>query len=151
MRVGSVEAVALAWDELILAGRNSGGLLSSFLSNSSLPGRLAQLVLVTSGVEDVALNRLTRDARRRLVDALTSFPIPATGTEGYRTAEVTGGGVALEEVDPGSGRSRLVPGLFLAGEILDAFGPIGGFNFQWAWTTGRTAGEAAARSVTPSR
>jgi predicted flavoprotein YhiN len=54
--------------------------------------------------------------------------------------------VALEEVDAGSGRSRLVPGLFFAGEILDAFGPIGGFNFQWAWATGRTAGEAAARA-----
>jgi predicted flavoprotein YhiN len=59
---------------------------------------------------------------------------------------VTGGGIALEDVDPGSGRSRLVPGLFLAGEILDAFGPIGGFNFQWAWATGRTAGEAVARA-----
>ena len=87
-----------------------------------------------------------QEARARLVAALTAFPLPATGTEGYRTAEVTGGGVALEEVDPGSGRSRLVPGLFFAGEILDAFGPIGGFNFQWAWATGRTAGEAAARA-----
>jgi predicted flavoprotein YhiN len=70
-----------------------------------------------------------------------------TGTEGFRAAEVTGGGVALEEVDPGSGESRLVPGLFLAGEILDVFGPIGGFNFQWSWATGRTAGRAAARAA----
>ena len=87
-----------------------------------------------------------QDARGRVVETLTAFPLPVTGTEGYRTAEVTGGGVALEEVDAGSGRSKLVPGLFLAGEILDAFGPIGGFNFQWAWATGRTAGEAAARA-----
>jgi predicted flavoprotein YhiN len=53
--------------------------------------------------------------------------------------------VALDEVDPGSGRSRVVPGLWLAGEVLDAFGPIGGFNFQWAWGTGWTAGVSAAR------
>ena len=51
---------------------------------------------------------------------------------------MTAGGVALEEVDPGSGASRLASGLFLAGEVLDAVGPIGGFNFQWAWATGRT-------------
>jgi hypothetical protein len=139
------------WEERLKAGAASGGFLSSFLSRSSLPDRLVQLVLATSGAEDVPLYRLTRDARRHVVEALTAFPIPATGTEGYRTAEVTGGGVALEEVDPGSGRSKLVPGLFLAGEILDAFGPIGGFNFQWAWATGRTAGEAAALSLTISR
>ena len=156
VRFGSADAAAKAWDELLLAGRRSGGLLSSLLSRSLLPDRLVQLILATSGVTDVPLYRLTREARRCVVDALTAFPIPATGTEGYRTAEVTGGGVALEEVDPGSGRSRIVPGLFLAGEILDAFGPIGGFNFQWAWATGRTAGEgaarsAAARSVSPLR
>ena len=93
------------------------------------------------------LHRLTREARREVVRALTALPLPVEGTEGYRTAEVTAGGVALEEVDPGSGASRLVPGLFLAGEILDATGPIGGFNFQWAWATGKTAGEGAARSL----
>ena len=140
-----------AWEEKLIAGARSGGSLIPVLSRSSLPDRLIQLILTTCGVVDVPLYRLTREARRRVVDALTAFPIPATGTEGYRTAEVTGGGVALEEVDPGSGRSKLVPGLFLAGEILDAFGPIGGFNFQWAWATGRTAGKAAARSLTLSR
>ena len=148
-RFGNAEAVARAWDEQLRLGTRSGALLSSFLRNSSLPDRLIQLILATCGVADVSLSRLTREARKRVVSALTSFPIPATGTEGYRTAEVTGGGVALEEVDPGSGESRLVPGLFFAGEILDVFGPIGGFNFQWAWATGRTAGEAAARYVTP--
>jgi len=96
-------------------------------------------------VSDVSLSHLSRESRRAVVAALESFELPVTGTEGYRTAEVTGGGVALEEVDAGSGRSLLVPGLYFAGEILDAFGPIGGFNFQWAWATGRTAGEAAAR------
>ncbi len=120
--------------------------LLPFLRKSSLPDRLASLILETARVPDVQLSYLSRESRSRVVETLAAFPLPATGTEGYRTAEVTGGGVALEEVDPGSGRSRLVPGLHLAGEILDAFGPIGGFNFQWAWATGRTAGEAAARA-----
>jgi hypothetical protein len=138
-----------AWEEKLRRRPGSGGSLSSFLRNSSLPDRLVHLLLATCGLTDVPLYRLTREARRRVVDTLTAFPIPATGTEGYRTAEVTGGGLALEEVDPGSGESRLVPGLYFAGEILDAFGPIGGFNFQWAWATGRTAGEAAARRFSP--
>jgi hypothetical protein len=113
----------------------------------SLPDRVSALVLGEAGVAgDVPLHRLSREARREVVRALTSLPLPVEGTEGYRTAEVTAGGVALEEVDPGSGASRLVSGLFLAGEILDATGPIGGFNFQWAWATGRTAGEGAAKS-----
>ncbi len=109
-----------------------------------LPDRLAGMLLDSAGIPDAPLHRLTRDERRRISGALASFPLPVTGTEGYRTAEVTGGGVALGEVDPGSGRSRLHKGLYFAGEVLDAFGPIGGFNFQWAWATGRTAGHAAS-------
>lgn len=60
-------------------------------------------------------------------------------------AEVTGGGVPLSEVDCASMQSRVAPGLFLCGEILDVFGRIGGFNFYWAWLTGRLAGLAAAK------
>jgi hypothetical protein len=133
-----------AWDETLRAG--SGTVLSAL--RRSLPDRLAALVLDSSDVAaDTPLHRLTRAARRGVVSALTALPLPVEGTEGYRTAEVTAGGVALEEVDPGSGASRRVPGLFLAGEILDAVGPIGGFNFQWAWATGRTAGEGASRAL----
>jgi len=128
--------------------RSDTGSLLTVLRKKT-PDRLASLILETAGVTDASLSQLSRADRGRLVETLTAFPIPATGTEGYRTAEVTGGGVALEEVDPGSGESKLVPGLFLAGEILDAFGPIGGFNFQWAWATGRTAGGAAARRLSP--
>jgi len=71
--------------------------------------------------------------------------LPWSGHEGYAKAEVTGGGVSLAEVDPATMESRKHPGLFLCGEILDAFGPIGGFNFQWAWATGRAAGIGAAQ------
>ncbi|HSB64309.1 MAG TPA: aminoacetone oxidase family FAD-binding enzyme [Thermoanaerobaculia bacterium] len=141
---------AAQWDAALRgAGRSAGSRslsLLPFLRKSSLPDRLASLILEVARVPDIPLSYLSREARARVVETLTAFPLPATGTEGYRTAEVTGGGVALEDVDPGSGESRLVPGLFLAGEMLDAFGPIGGFNFQWAWATGRTAGEASARA-----
>ena len=71
--------------------------------------------------------------------------LPWTGDEGYRKAEVTGGGVSLAEIDPRTMESRRHRGLFICGEVLDAFGPIGGYNFLWAWATGRAAGEAAAR------
>ena len=147
----NASAIASAWDARLVAGARSGISLLTLLRKSSLPlfsalpDRLSQLVLAESGVADQPLARLTRDARRKVAATLAAFPLPATGTEGYRTAEVTGGGVALDEVDPGSGKSKVVPGLWLAGEVLDAFGPIGGFNFQWAWGTGWTAGDSAAR------
>ena len=73
--------------------------------------------------------------------------MPVTGDEGYKKAEVTGGGVALDEVDPKTLESRRCPGLYLCGEILDVFGPIGGHNFAWAWATGRAAGLAAGTPV----
>lgn len=131
------------WDAAI---RQGSGSLSGFLKRR-FPDRLAELLRSAAGVPDTPLSGLTREARRRVVSVLTAFELPVSGTEGYRTAEVTGGGVALSEVDPGSCRSKLQPDLFLAGEILDAFGPIGGFNFQWAWATGWTAGGAMAAAA----
>jgi predicted Rossmann fold flavoprotein len=109
------------------------------------PDRLVELLLKTASVENITLSQLTREKRRALLQVLEDFPLIVHGTEGYRTAEVTGGGVSLEEVEPATGESRIVPGLFFAGEILDVFGPIGGFNFQWAWATGSTAGLGAAQ------
>lgn len=128
------------WDAAL---RSAPGNLAPLL-RKRFPDRLAGAVIAAANVQDVSLSRLTREARRAVVEMLEAFPLPVNGTEGYRTAEVMGGGVALEEVDPATGESRIEPGLFLAGEILDAFGPIGGFNFQWAWSTGRTAGGGAA-------
>jgi predicted flavoprotein YhiN len=79
------------------------------------------------------------------VETLTRGDLPWTGDEGYKKAEVTGGGVSLAEIDPRTMESHRHRGLFLCGELLDAFGPIGGYNFLWAWTTGRAAGRAAGR------
>ena len=73
--------------------------------------------------------------------------MPWSGDEGYKKAEVTGGGVALSEVDPRTMESRRHKGLYLCGEMLDAFGPIGGYNFLWAWATGRAAGLAASATI----
>ena len=67
---------------------------------------------------------------------------PSPGTLGFEKAEVTSGGVALDEVDSRNMESKLCPGLFLAGEILDLDGPIGGYNFQAAWSTGWLAGRS---------
>jgi len=111
-----------------------------------MPVRLAEALLREAGVPDSrSLAELRSDERKRLLDTLTQYELPWTGHEGYRTAEVTGGGVALSEVDPRTLESRRCPGLYLCGEILDAFGPIGGYNFLWSWATGRAAGQAAAR------
>jgi predicted flavoprotein YhiN len=76
-----------------------------------------------------------------ILDRMKGWRIPVAGTRGYPKAEVTSGGVDLLEVDSQTMQSRLIPGLFLAGEILDLDGPIGGYNFQAAWSTGHTAGE----------
>jgi len=76
------------------------------------------------------------------VHALTEWPLPVSDTRGYNFAEVTAGGVALDEIDPSTMESRRCPGLYLVGEILDVDGRIGGFNFQWAWSTAFVAGRA---------
>jgi predicted flavoprotein YhiN len=110
-----------------------------------VPQRLAERLLAESGVPpDRRASELRRGERVALVENLTAFRLPWTGDEGYRKAEVTGGGVALDEVDPRTLESRRHPGLFLCGEMLDAFGPIGGHNFAWAWATGHAAGLGAS-------
>jgi predicted Rossmann fold flavoprotein len=113
-----------------------------------LPERLAHALLALSGVpRDRRTSALTRSERLAIVANLTACELGWTGHEGYKKAEVTGGGVALDEVDPKTLESRRTPGLYFCGEVLDAFGPIGGHNFAWAWSTGRAAGMAAARAA----
>ena len=113
---------------------------------AELPHRLAEILLAANQIDaGRPLAQLGRVERRRLIDTLVRGPLPYTGDEGYRKAEVTGGGVNLAEIDPLTMESRRHPGLFLCGEMLDAFGPIGGYNFLWAWATGRAAGLGAAQ------
>ena len=104
--------------------------------------------MVEAGIPaDRRTSSLKRSERLALIDALTGYPLPWSGNEGYKKAEVTGGGVALGEVDPKTLESKRVAGLYLCGEMLDAFGPIGGHNFSWAWATGRAAGLAAGSPI----
>jgi len=127
----------LDWDAALLEKR---GTVRAVVS-TRLPRRLAEALVTEAGVHPgTPLAELRRTDRRAVVAALTSYTLPWTGHEGYAKAEVTGGGVRLDQIDPRTMESRRTPGLFLCGEILDAFGPIGGHNFQWAWATGRAAG-----------
>lgn len=131
-----------AWESL-LAER--AGLVATRVA-SRLPARLADLLIDAAGVpRERRMAELKREERLRLIVALTEYRLPVSGDEGYKKAEVTGGGVALDEVNPSTLESRTHPGLYFCGEVLDAFGPIGGHNFMWAWSTGRAAGNAAAR------
>ena len=82
----------------------------------------------------------TREERRRLVRDLLELPLPVIRDRGFDFAEVTAGGVPLTEIDTATMESRVCPGLYLCGEILDVDGRIGGYNFQWAWASGRRAG-----------
>ena len=91
-----------------------------------------------------AIAQLPRKDRDHLLTLLTQFPFPIVQDRGWNYAEVTAGGVPLEEINFRTMESKIVPGLYLVGEILDCDGRIGGFNFQWAWATGRLAGRAAA-------
>jgi predicted flavoprotein YhiN len=117
-----------------------------------LPERLADALVASAGVDPSRpLAQLRREERRRLIDVLVRSELPWSGDEGYRKAEVTGGGVSLAEIDPRTMESRRHRGLFLCGELLDAFGPIGGYNFLWAWATGRAAGIGAGTQASRTR
>ena len=147
IRVRWGDQPARDWEARLQAG---GGASVLGTLREVLPHRLAARLLDEAGVPPTReLAQLRREERRELHRRLTEYPLPWTGDEGYRKAEVTGGGVALGEIDPRTQESRRHKGLFFSGEILDAFGPIGGYNFAWAWATGRTAGLAAARTGRP--
>jgi hypothetical protein len=107
------------------------------------PERFARALAGEAG----PIGAMTRTERRELALRISRLPLPVVGDRGYNFAEVTAGGVALDQIDPATMESRVVPGLHLCGELLDADGRIGGFNFQWAWASGYLAGRAAARAL----
>lgn len=111
-----------------------------------LPERVAGALLRHVGIDPAtAAGQLPRDSRRTLVHGVTALSLPVVQHRGWNYAEVTAGGVPLGEINYRTMQSRKVPGLYLAGEVLDCDGRIGGFNFQWAWATAHLAGRAAAR------
>jgi hypothetical protein len=116
-----------------------------------LPAAVASAVPSARGIDPATpVGKLRRDDRRALVRALLEWPLRVRGTRGYNFAEVTAGGVPLAEVDPASLESRRCRGLHLVGEILDVDGRIGGFNFQWAWSSAWVAAQALATTASPA-
>jgi hypothetical protein len=143
-----------AWESEIDKWRSSDGNRSvRALLAMRLPRALADAIPAVAfehGPDpgDTLVSSITREDRRRLADTLAALPLTITGTEGFERAMVTRGGVALGKVDPRTLGSRLVRGLFFAGEVLDLTGPCGGYNLQWAFSSGRLAGISAAGFAT---
>lgn len=112
-----------------------------------LPGKVVEGVLARLKVSgDTTMANLSKQDRRTLVQGLLEWPLPVVGGRGYSFAEVTAGGVPLNEVDPSTLESRRCAGLYFSGEILDVDGRLGGFNFQWAWSSAWVVASGLARS-----
>jgi len=118
---------------------------SSYLASPPITRALAEHILRAGGIPgDKKLGDLNKREMRYLADSLSRFPVPVRELEGFDSAMTTAGGVALNEVNPKTMESRLVPGLYFAGEVLDVDGDTGGYNLQAAFSTGRLAGKSAA-------
>lgn len=130
---------AFAWLKAERAARGRQGVTT--VLSERLPKRLAQALAerqeITGNLADLSDKRLSA-----LGEAVNRWRIKPVGSEGYRTAEVTVGGVATDELDPRSFAARKVPGLYFIGEAVDVTGWLGGYNFQWAWSSGWCAGQA---------
>ena len=119
---------------------NSRSTVRNFIKEY-LPNRLAEALASEHPNPDKKVTECSKIDRQDLMRLLTDYPLKWSSNEGYRKAEVTGGGVPLEAINTATMQVKDHPGLYLCGEILDVFGRIGGFNFYWAWVTGRLAGK----------
>ena len=138
----SFEEVDAEWQQLAIASPRVSihTTLATMVPASAAAAFLRQLAIDGT----VALAHVPRDDRRRLSNALVAWPLPVVATRGWNYAEATAGGVPLTEIDPATMASRVCPRLHCVGEMLDVDGRIGGFNFQWAWSSGFVAGRAVA-------
>lgn len=100
-----------------------------------LPKRLVECLQQLGQIPDVSLKQLNVRDQQTLIDTLTDWRVQPNGTEGYRTAEVTLGGVDTHELSSRTMEARKVPGLYFIGEVMDVTGWLGGYNFQWAWSS----------------
>ncbi len=111
-----------------------------------VPRQFARIVCRLAECDDaLQAGQLSAPKRRRVVDLIKRLPLRVTGTEPIAKATVTHGGVSRDEIDPRTMESKLRPGLFCAGEVIDLDGPCGGYNLQMCWSTGALAGRSAAR------
>ncbi len=105
------------------------------------PAKMIPVIIARSGIDpDLPVHDITQAMRRRLIDCTRKFGFTITSLRGYNEAIITRGGVSVREIDPGTMESKLVKGLYFAGEVLDVDAVTGGFNLQIAWSTGRAAG-----------
>jgi predicted Rossmann fold flavoprotein len=125
--------------------RNPRATVASVL-RGRVPERLLNAIAHPIASIPIPLGKIAKEERRRIVRAFVDVPIPVIGDRGFDYAEVTADGVPLSEVELSTMASRLCDGLYLCGEILDVDGRIGGYNFQWAWASGRLAGLHAGRA-----
>ncbi|EMH4164576.1 NAD(P)/FAD-dependent oxidoreductase [Pluralibacter gergoviae] len=114
-----------------------------------LPKRLVECLQLLGQIPDVQLKQLNAKEQQQLVATLTEWRVQPNGTEGYRTAEVTLGGVDTRELSSRTMEARSVPGLFFIGEVMDVTGWLGGYNFQWAWSSAWACAQALAEAPTP--
>lgn len=103
--------------------------------------KLAAALLEHFGIANQSLRQYSASQLEEIANAFGNWQIVPAGTEGYRTAEVTLGGISTDEISSKTMESRKQPGLYFIGEVLDVAGQLGGFNFQWAWASGHAAGE----------
>lgn len=125
-----------------MAYRSAGDFLTGVLNK-----KLALVLLKLSGIRaEETVGQIKPPSLERLVNEIKQFEVPVTATNSFEQAQVCCGGVDTSEVRPDTMESRLVPGLYLIGELLDVDGICGGYNLQWAWSTGAIAGRCAGRS-----
>jgi hypothetical protein len=130
--------------DVLLAAKKTRpkSLLRVVLADRLPKALLAELQsLIWPTIKDVPLAQITDERLREIASGLQSWTIKPAATEGYRTAEVTLGGVDTDELSSRTMESRQHPGLYFIGEVVDVTGHLGGFNFQWAWSSGQAAGQ----------
>ena len=116
--------------------------LKRFLSASGIPERLVDVLLENCGIQkDTVLSQFSRTGRMELLDCLFGFPVKVLGLGGFNIAMATAGGVSLDEIAPRTMESKIVQGLFFAGEVLDVDGDTGGYNLQFAFSSGKLAAD----------
>ncbi|NLM13004.1 MAG: NAD(P)/FAD-dependent oxidoreductase [Epulopiscium sp.] len=109
--------------------------------------RLIPVILKEAGIEDLhkSCAQINTKERKSIINILKNWRIPIKGTQSWMQSQVTAGGIDVRDIDPNTMESKLVPGLYFAGEIMDVDGDCGGFNLQWAWSSGYIAGESASQ------
>ena len=107
-----------------------------------LPKRFVEILTAEQALPDKALNQLSHGEIDAIAHYLQYWQIKPNGTEGYRTAEVTLGGVDTDELSSKTFEAKKAPGLFFIGEVIDVTGWLGGYNFQFAWSSGVACGQA---------